>query len=212
MHISLVILALFSFFPLYAEPQFSIQQAFQDLRPENDLEQRIISHPEWIIGAKEGTPRPGHPEGQIIFHVLEVLGNVDTWCQEHSSSETTRQTLRIIAMIHDTFKHKVDRTKPRTGENHHAMIARRFAEEIGITDLQILSIIEHHDDAYNAYQIQAHGDAKKAHSAVKALLATLKKKGGELATYNAFYWCDSTTGDKDPKPYQWFQKYVSWRE
>jgi hypothetical protein len=37
--------------------------------------------------------------------------------------------LRIIAIIHDTFKYKVDRSKPKEGENHHGMLARRFAEK-----------------------------------------------------------------------------------
>ena len=187
----------------------SLDEAFKLLKPENDLENKIVNDPEWIEGAGQGVPRPGHPEGQIVYHVLEVLQNVETWCQEHHTSSENRAKLRVIAMIHDTFKHKVDRTQPKVGDNHHAFIARKFAEKIDIKDREILVIIEHHDDAYNAWNTGNHGDWSKGDQKAKRLLNTLRTSGVSLDLFNAFYWCDSKTGDKELTPYQWFQKYVN---
>lgn len=185
-----------------------LDEAFRLLKPENENELRIVSDPEWREGASYGKPRPGHPEGEIVYHVLEVLENVDTWCKEHNSTASERAKLRVIAMIHDTFKMKVNRDLPKTGNNHHALIARRFAEQIAITDKEILEIIEHHDDAYNAWGKGKNGNWVEADQKVERLKTTLESQNVSLELYNAFYWCDSNTGDKDPAPYAWFQKFV----
>jgi hypothetical protein len=76
-----------------------------------------------------GAPRGGHPEGPVKFHIAEALAN-DERC---ATSPIRRRRLRIIALTHDTFKHQVDVTKPRAGENHHGMIALRFTERY-VTD------------------------------------------------------------------------------
>src|SRR3989344_5537986 len=93
----------------------NVEEIAAILNPETEIEQKIMSDPEFIEGALWGEPRPGHPEGQVIFHILEVLNNVDKYPTSHS-----REKLRIMALVHDTFKHKVDISKPRTGDNHHA--------------------------------------------------------------------------------------------
>lgn len=188
----------------------SVEEAFKQVIKESELEKKIVEDAEWIEGAKEGVVRPGHPEGQIVYHVIEVLKNVDTWCKDHNATAETRSKLRVIAMIHDTFKHKVNRNAPRTGENHHAMIARRFAERIGIQSSEILEIIEHHDDAYNAWQAGGrNGDWQRADAKAKKLLATLDSHSASRELYTAFYWCDSKTGDKTSEPFDWWVKNYS---
>ena len=47
------------------------------LKPESELEARIVSDPEWVEGASWGEPRSGHPEGSVAAHVAEVLANVE---------------------------------------------------------------------------------------------------------------------------------------
>ncbi|MBW3593242.1 MAG: hypothetical protein KY396_06080 [Actinobacteria bacterium] len=100
--------------------------------PETELEARIVADPEWQEGAAWGTPRPGHPEGSVAAHVREVLANVDRVALDARD----RERLRLVALVHDAFKHSVDRSTPRTGANHHATIARRFAERY-IDDLEL---------------------------------------------------------------------------
>ena len=170
------------------------------VKPESELEKRIISDPEFIEGAGYGKPRPGHPEGQVIYHIREVLANVD-------KKPEMRENLRLIALIHDTFKYKVDQNKPKSGENHHAMIARRFAEKFVQIPKDVLDVIELHDEAYNAWQQGGRkGNWYKAEERAGALMKRLATHDrGNL--YCAFYLCDNETGDKEQDNYEWFYNF-----
>jgi hypothetical protein len=117
---------------------------------ETILEERICADVAWQQGVLWGEPRPGHSEGQVMYHIAEVLANIDHLAR----TDEERRDLRLIALIHDTFKYRVDPTKPRVGNNHHATIARQFAERY-IDDAAILDIIELHDEAFNAWRLGA---------------------------------------------------------
>ncbi len=187
----------------YEEIQKSgFDEYYSLLYPETDLENEVISSEEWMIGAAWGEPRPGHPEGVVILHVLEVLDNVDKFY----SDSLYREKLRLIALIHDTFKNKVNRDLPKVGENHHAMIARRFAEKY-IQDEAILDVIQFHDDAYKAWLKGARGgDWNRAYQSAEILLQML---GNNLDLYIAFYECDNNTGNKNQEPLEWFKNFVA---
>lgn len=168
---------------------------------EGDLEERIACHPDWLSGIEFGQPRPGHPEGRVRFHIASVLGNVDRFYRD----SPLRPRLRLIALIHDTFKFKVDRDRPRCGENHHGMIARRFAETI-LTDESVLEVIETHDDAFNAWQCgNRDGRWDKANHRAAKLIDRLS---GTMDLYLAFYRCDNTTDGKEQHCFEWFDDLV----
>lgn len=162
------------------------------IKPETDLENRIIADKEFIEGAMWGKPRNGHPEGEVIYHIKHVLKNVDKY-----STPENRETLRLIAIIHDTLKYKVDPDKPKGGENHHAMFARRFAEKF-IKDEKILDLIELHDEAYNSWR-------KRNETRAKNLI---KRLGDSIDLYMTFYQCDNETGDKENEDFLWFKNLV----
>jgi hypothetical protein len=172
------------------------------IKPETELEKRIVSEAEFIEGAKYGKPRPGHPEGQVVYHIREVLDNVEKY-----SNAENRAELRLIALIHDTFKYKVDNTKPKSGENHHAMIARRFAEKFPTISNAVLEIIELHDEAYNAWQ-QGGRKGKWWHAEDRAK-RLIKRLGDNIDLYLVFYQCDNETGDKDQDNCNWFTDLVA---
>lgn len=162
------------------------------IKPETNLEKRIIDNQIFVDGALHGKPRSGHPEGQVIYHIEEVLKNVDKY-----GTPETREKLRIIALIHDSFKHKVNREQPKHGDNHHAMIARRFAEKFTIDDT-ILDIIELHDEAYNAFR---KNDVRRAKRLIERL-------GSNLDLFLLFFRCDNETGDKTRDSFKWFQEII----
>jgi hypothetical protein len=167
------------------------------IKPETALERQILADEEFRNGLSYGKPRPGHPEGQVLLHVREVLDNVDKYFPGQN-----REALRLIALIHDSFKYKVDRTKQTSGENHHAMIARRFAEKY-IKNGGILDIIELHDEAYNSWGIgDRSGNWGKAENRAQRLRDRL---GANLPLYMEFYFCDNNTGDKEQDNYTWFE-------
>jgi len=169
------------------------------IKPENGIEEAMIATDEFIIGANWGKVRSGHPEGKVIYHIKEVLGNIDKFYAD----DKDREDLRFIALVHDTFKHKVDRNKPKTGANHHGSIARVFAQQFS-QDLTVLNIIERHDEAYNSWGIGARRDKWfKAEERANRLIQGLLIDGG-LGLYIKFYKCDNLTGDKEQDNYDWF--------
>lgn len=170
--------------------------------PETALEARIVSDPEWVAGAGWRKPRRGHPEGSVAAHVAEVLANVDRVALDGSD----RERLRLVALVHDTFKNRVDEKRPRTGDNHHATIARRFAEAY-LDDPALLEVIELHDEAYNAWLKGARrGDWPAAEARAERLVERL---GSSLAFYLRFYGADNATGSKSRAPLEWFERVVS---
>jgi len=168
------------------------------IKPENGIETAIIADPEFITGAMYGKPRSGHPEGNVIYHIGDVLANVDKYCDDSDRSD-----LRLIAIVHDAFKYKVDQKMPKTGMNHHGMIARIFSQKF-FTNPDLLLIIELHDEAYNAWQKGGrHGNWYKAEERANALIRGLLIEGC-LDLYVKFMRCDGETGDKESDTYEWF--------
>ncbi len=174
----------------------------QCVRPETPLERQIIADPCWRTGALWGKPRPGHPEGKVLYHIHEVLKNVD----KATEQPLMRQQLRLVTILHDTFKHLEEKKRPRTDWNlHHAIIARDFARE-HVTDQAVLDVIELHDDAYYAWCAQQYHYPDKCDALMEALLQRLD---GHLQLYYLFFKCDTQTGDKIQAPIGWFEKRLS---
>lgn len=188
------------------------ERVVDTIKPESALEENIIKDPEFIEGTLWGKPRRGHPEGEVLAHIEEVLANVNKFVFNDGFNDGyERMALRMIAIIHDTFKYKVDPTRSKTGENHHAMIARRFAEKYmptNIYDTKILDIIELHDEAYNSWRKGAiKSKWSSAEQRAKKLIERLEKANA-LRLYMKFYKCDGLTGDKSNEPLIWFNKMI----
>ncbi len=171
------------------------------LQPETDLELRIIADPEFQAGLFWGTPRYGHPEGQVINHIPEVLANVD---KLDISTEMRRQ-LRLITYVHDTFKHIEDKTPPRDWTKHHSVYARNFLAKY-VEEEAVLTVTEMHDEAYHAWRLFAL--AKSPEKSQQRLDNLLTKVGDNIQLYYLFFKCDTQTGDKIQAPVRWFEKTV----
>lgn len=154
--------------------------------------------PEWQQGVLWGKPRPGHYEGQVMYHIADVLANVDRIAR----TEEERRILRLIALIHDSFKYRVDTSKPRTGPNHHAYLARKFAERY-IDNPALLELIELHDEAYNSWRLGALKDRwRDAEERANRLIARL---GPLVPLYIQFFRADNHTASKRRDPLTWFE-------
>jgi hypothetical protein len=169
------------------------------LKPETDLEKALLDSPEFQEGLLWGQPRYGHPEGKILFHIKEVLDNIE----KLPIDKHTRSKLRLIAFVHDIFKYSEDkRGDNRDWSKHHSVLARRFMEN-HITDEIILDVIELHDEAYHCWRL------KMLYNRVEEGNARLKKFksriGNNLQLYYLFFKCDTRTGDKTQSPLYWFE-------
>jgi hypothetical protein len=179
------------------------QEIKEIIKPESGVELAICEDEEFIVGANYGKSRPGHPEGAVIYHIEEVLGNIDKFFKD----DEDRTSLRLIAITHDTFKNKVNQNLPKQGDNHHGFIAKKFAEKF-CHDTNVLQVILLHDDAYNAWSAGGrHEDWYKAKRRAEKLISDLNALDS-LELYLKFYRCDNLTGDKSQDNYEWFNDLI----
>ena len=180
------------------------EDIFNILKPETDLEFKLIQQPVLKMGLLWGEPRYGHPEGRVLFHIPEIFDNIDNVLPPLSIGD--RQRLRLITLLHDSFKYTEDKSDPRDWTRHHSILARQFAEQF-IDDERILEIIELHDEAYYCWRLSAliHDEGR---SAIKfqALMARIYPF---LQLYYVFFKCDTATGDKTQAPVKWFERKVA---
>jgi hypothetical protein len=172
-----------------------------ETKGEDEVE--IVADPRFQAGLSYGKPRPGHPEGKVVYHINEVLANIE----ERYPDGNLNISLRLIALVHDTFKYQVDRKKPKAGANHHGALAEAFAREY-FSNEQILFVINQHDEAYNSW-CKGYRDNRwdSARNRANRLIFQLIKRGC-LDLYLTFYECDNATGNKDHENYRWFKESV----
>ena len=173
------------------------------LRPESKLEKEILSEPEFVRGLMWGKPRFGHPEGKVLYHVREVLDNIDRL----PIAAPLRRELRLAAYVHDSFKHLEDKSGyPRDWSKHHAVFARQFLQAY-TDDCGLLDLVELHDEAYYSWRhLHLYEQEQKGNERLQSLLDRL---GAHRQRYYLFFKCDTRTGDKNQAPLKWFEKTIS---
>ncbi len=168
--------------------------------PETDLEAFLLQQPEIIAGMGWGTPRFGHPEGEVWRHVVEVLANIDKLIDLPSDQ---RRDLRLVALVHDSFKYAEIKTEPRDWTQHHGILARRFIERYS-DNRRVVELVEWHDEAYYCWRLDAlYHRRNRSQQRFDRLLDHF---AGEMDFYYRFFVCDTRTGDKNIAPLRWFER------
>jgi HD domain len=167
------------------------------LNMETHLEKKLLDFPEYLEGLFWGKPRYGHPEGQVLYHIRDVLDNIE----RVTLSALDRERLRLVALVHDTFKYIEDRSAQRNWSQHHSVLARRFFEKIS-DDKVILDLLELHDEAYYAWRFHKAGCFGESERRLEKIMHHF---GNDLQLFYTFFICDTSTGDKDPTPLYWFE-------
>lgn len=177
------------------------EEAVALLKPETELEEAFLKDEDFLAGLFWGKPRFGHPEGEVVYHIREVLDNVD----KLDIDAEMRRRLRIITFVHDTFKHVEDRSIPRDWSRHHAALACKFLAKY--TDEKVLlDVTALHDEAYYAWRaIHLYDKEESGEQRMKDLLDTV---GEGLQLFYLFFKCDTQTGDKVQAPVRWFEETV----
>ena len=170
--------------------------------PESPLEVAAIAEPELLRGLAWGRPRKSHPEGAIGNHVADLLREIE----RAGESGERRGQLRFVALVHDSFKGDVVKWLPRTGENHHAMRARRFAERL-TDDERLLATIELHDQPYSIWR-RMRRRRRLDERALEELLARVPDHG----LFMRFVEVDAASEAKQDEPIEWFRDQLRERE
>jgi hypothetical protein len=162
--------------------------------PEGELEAAVAADPDLLEGLAWGKPREAHPEGAVGEHVADLLELI-----EREESGERRRLLRFVALVHDSFKYAVQRWRPKTGDNHHAMRARRFAERY-TDDERLLATIELHDAHYHLWL-----DMTRTRELDVAGLERLIERTPDHDLLLRFVEIDGASEAKDPEPIRWFR-------
>lgn len=169
---------------------------------ENAIEARLAKDSALRTGLEWGRPRRGHPEGAVGNHVADLLRTIEAW----GETGQRRAELRLIALVHDALKTEVDHSRSRSGQNHHAMRARRLAERY-VDDERLLATIELHDAPYAIWKRVRRGetDGRRA-------LARLIARIPDRDLFTRFVELDGSTDGKDPAPIEWFKRELRRRD
>jgi hypothetical protein len=162
---------------------------------ETELERGVAADPALQKGLAWGKPRRGHPEGTVGAHVADLLDTIDRW----GETGRRREELRFIALVHDSLKYQVQSWRPKTGENHHAMRARRFAEHY-TSDERLLATIEQHDRPYNLWRKARRRGRPDEHAFSEMLDRT-----PDLDLFLRFVELDGSTEGKSREPIEWLR-------
>lgn len=171
------------------------------LQPENPLERLIIQDRAFRRGLLWGVPRYGHPEGEVYKHIRDVFDNIDRLQIER----LVRERLRLVALVHDSFKHKEDKRKPRDWSKHHGVLARQFLSQY-TDDSVVLTVTEMHDEAYYIWRLKKL--YKREVEGQQRLVKLLNRLGTDIQLFYLFFKCDTCTGDKIQSPLRWFEQYI----
>jgi hypothetical protein len=159
--------------------------------PESALERALTDEPELRRGWAWGRPRAGHPEGPVGRHVAAMLAAIDP-------DDPLRADLRLLTLLHDTFKFRVRGGEPWSPHNDHAALARAFAERHGCPQ-RIALTLELHDAPYWIWHRRG-GD--------RALLADVLSRAPDRELLIRFIALDASTHGKDPAFLKWFRAAV----
>ena len=117
------------------------------------------------------------------------------------SRPTTRcaDDLRLLALVHDSFKAEVRPHERWSPDNDHATLARRFAERY-TSDERLLATLELHDEPY---WIWRHADTPE--QALQTLLGRLP----DLELFAHFVELDAANEGKDLTFLWWFRRELA---
>jgi hypothetical protein len=179
----------------------SVAELVPGFEAETDLERVLSRDPVILRGLAWGKPRRGHPEGTVSAHVRDLLATIELW----GESGRRRSELRFLALVHDSLKSEVSQLRPKSGENHHAMRARRFAERY-TDDERLLAVIELHDRPYNLWRRRP-----RRRTLDEREIERIIERVPDLDLFTRFLELDCSTEGKNPEPVRWFEEELESR-
>ena len=156
--------------------------------PESELERSLLEDPELQRGWAWGSPRHGHPEGAVGRHVASML-------QAIAPDDPLRADLRLLTLLHDTFKVNAREGLPYSPDTDHAVLAKRFAERHGCPR-RIADTLALHDAPYWVWHRRG-GNVE--------LLGQVLALAPDRELLTRFVELDASTLGKNPEFLEWFR-------
>lgn len=160
---------------------------------EKQLEQ-IRKDPRYQENIEWGSPRPGHPEGTVRKHILELESNLAALTTETTPVE--REKLKLLIHVHDSFKKGAKRGVAITDPRSHASLARAFLAGF-CSDQDLLNMVQFHDEPYALYKRERRGQSAGRR------LQELRSRIKDWRLFLLFLVIDSATAGKSKEPLRW---------
>lgn len=115
---------------------------------------------------------------------------------------TRRADLRFLALVHDSLKFQVEDRLPKSGDNDHAVRARRLAERY-TDDERLHAILEEHDRPYRIWR-----RLRRTGQLDEAAFENMLERVRDPRLFLRFVELDGSTEGKDPEPVAWFRDEI----
>jgi hypothetical protein len=162
------------------------------IAPETELERELVADSRLVAGLEWGAPRAGHPEGRVADHVAAMLAAIEP-------DDPLRGDLRLLAILHDSFKAEVRPDAPWSPDNDHATLARRYAER-HTDDERILITLELHDEPYWIWR-----EVEAPEQALRRVLDRVP----DIELFARFVELDAANEGKDLTFLWWFRRELA---
>lgn len=157
----------------------------------------IKADPRYQKNIEYGEPRPGHPEGQVKFHIADLEANLEA-LRTRGISSNDYWKLKFLIHVHDTFKAEADHDTPILHPRSHASLAREYASQY-TDNSDLLNMIQYHDENYNLWMVYSQ-TGKYDTTRFQNLLTTIK----DWDLFLLFVIIDGCTKGKKYSKLSWF--------
>ena len=150
----------------------------------------------YLANLNWGEARPGHPEGTVGAHIMELEANLERLRPRVTEEECWK--LRLLIHTHDSFKAEAARGVAICDPASHASLARAFLQAY-CDDSDLLAMVQYHDEPFALYrQFESRGACNHERSA--ALLSAIS----DWNLFLAFNIIDGCTAGKSREPLRWW--------
>jgi hypothetical protein len=115
-----------------------------------EIIEKIKKDPRYLKNIEYGEPRPGHPEGQVKYHIAILETNLEILRNKGISLDDYWKLMFLIH-VHDSFKAEAQDNTPTLHPYNHATLAKEYAREF-TDDTDLLNIIQYHDENYELWK------------------------------------------------------------
>jgi hypothetical protein len=157
-------------------------------------DERYLANLDW------GEARPGHPEGTVRAHIVEIEKNLETLRPKLADDDYWK--LKILIHTHDSFKKESQPGVSITNPYSHASLAREFLGKY-CEDSDLLAMVQYHDEPFALFR-QFETKGKYNLQRFDALLRSVR----DWNLFLAFNIIDGCTIGKSREPLHWLFREV----
>jgi hypothetical protein len=161
-----------------------------------EIIEKVINDPRYQRYIEFGEPRSGHPEGKVKHHIRMLEENLERFRDRVSEADYWK--LKFMIHVHDTLKAVAEHDSPEFSPGHHAVLARKFAEEF-TDDPEVLNTIYYHDENFYLWR-QFHETGNYDRTRLERLLSEIS----DIDHFLVFVLIDGCVPGKDFSKLEWF--------